>query len=389
MENNKKIFFWSPFTGKIGTVNNVINSAYSLVKFQKKKKIQISLINCFGEWNFAKKDLLKKNIQTIDFYNLDFFLNIKKEGFLRSRLSYIFIFFISFLPLLKILIKKKPNFLNVHLLTTLPFILFNFFNFETKLILSIAGYPKLNFFRKFLWKKTSSKIYRIVCPSLELKKELIKHNIFEEKKIFVIQDPHLNIKNINKFKVIKETEKFLDDNKIIISIGRLTKQKNFEFLIRNFSKLVKTNNNLKLIIIGDGEKKDELQQQIKELNLGEKIRIIGQRKNIYNYLSQSSYYISTSNWEGSSLAMIDAAYIGIPVLCSDCPTGRKEFIDINKRGYLYINNNDDDFIKKFNLMISDEKDKINSKLIEAKKETKKFTLFQYYKRFTKMIENKH
>ena len=40
-------------------------------------------------------------------------------------------------------------------------------------------------------------------------------------------------------------------------------------------------------------------------------------------------------------------------------------------------------------MISDEKDKINSKLIEAKKETKKFTLFRYYKRFTKMIENKH
>ena len=39
MKNNTEIFFWSPFIGKVGTVKNVINSAYSLVKYQKKKKV--------------------------------------------------------------------------------------------------------------------------------------------------------------------------------------------------------------------------------------------------------------------------------------------------------------------------------------------------------------
>ena len=226
-----------------------------------------------------------------------------------------------------------------------------------------------------------------MCPSIELKNELIKLNIFEEKKIFVIQDPHLDIKNINKLKTAKDTKEFYNDDKVLISIGRLTRQKNYNFLIRNFSKLVRKNNNLKLVIIGDGEKKDELLQQIKELNLNDKIKLIGQKKNIYSYLSQSDFYISTSNWEGSSLSMIDAAHIGIPILCSDCPTGRKEFIDNNKRGYLYTNNDDNDFIEKFNSMINDEKNKIRSKLVEAKKETKKFTLFQYYKKFVEMIEN--
>ena len=38
MKNRTKIFFWSPFTGKVGTVKNVLNSAFSLNKFQKKKK---------------------------------------------------------------------------------------------------------------------------------------------------------------------------------------------------------------------------------------------------------------------------------------------------------------------------------------------------------------
>tara|TARA_B100000989_G_scaffold298148_1_gene286313 strand:+ start:1101 stop:2261 length:1161 start_codon:yes stop_codon:yes gene_type:complete len=386
MQDNTKIYFWSPFTGKVGTVKNVINTAYSLVKFSKKKIFEITLINVFGEWNFAKNNLLKKKILIKDFYNINFFLNFKKEGFLRSRLSYVFIFLISFIPLLKILKKEKPKILIVHLLTTLPFILYSIFNFETKLILSIAGYPKLNFLRKFLWKQISNKIYKVICPSNELKDELIKYNIFEKQKIFVIQDPHLNIKDINELKNNKVNEEFQNDKKVLISIGRLTIQKNFKFLIKNFSKLLEKNNNLQLIIIGDGEKKKELLLQANELGLCDNIKFVGYKKNVYNYLKHSNYYISTSNWEGSSLSMIDAAYIGIPILCSDCPSGRKEFIDIDKRGYLYATNDDQDFIEKFNLMVNEEKNKIQLKLIEAKKETKKFTLFQYYKKFVEMID---
>ena len=386
MQDNTKIYFWSPFTGNVGTVKNVINTANSLVKFSKKKIFEITLINVFGEWNFAKNNVLKRNILIKDFYSINFFLNFKKEGYLRSRLSYVFIFLISFVPLLNILKKEKPKFLNVHLLTTLPFVLYSIFNFETKLILSIAGYPKLNFLRKFLWKKISNKIYKVICPSNELKDELIKFNIFEKQKIFVIQDPHLNIKDINELKNDKVNEEFQNDKKVLISIGRLTRQKNFKFLIKNFSKIFEKNNNLQLIIIGDGEKKEELLLQANELGLCDNIKFVGYKKNVYNYLKHSNYYISTSNWEGSSLSMIDAAYIGIPILCSDCPSGRKEFIDIDKRGYLYATNDDQDFIEKFNLMINEEKNKIQSKLIEAKKETKKFTLFQYYKKFVEMID---
>ena len=386
MQDNTKIYFWSPFTGNVGTVKNVINTANSLVKFSKKKIFEITLINVFGEWNFAKNNVLKRNILIKDFYSINFFLNFKKEGYLRSRLSYVFIFLISFVPLLNILKKEKPKFLNVHLLTTLPFVLYSIFNFETKLILSIAGYPKLNFLRKFLWKKISNKIYKVICPSNELKDELIKFNIFEKQKIFVIQDPHLNINDINELKNNEVNEEFQNDKKVLISIGRLTRQKNFKFLIKNFSKIFEKNNNLQLIIIGDGEKKEELLLQANELGLCDNIKFVGYKKNVYNYLKHSNYYISTSNWEGSSLSMIDAAYIGIPILCSDCPSGRKEFIDIDKRGYLYATNDDQDFIEKFNLMINEEKNKIQSKLIEAKKETKKFTLFQYYKKFVEMID---
>ena len=55
MFENNKIFIWSPFIAKVGTVNNVINSVFSLIKFSKKKNFKISIINAFGEWNYFKK----------------------------------------------------------------------------------------------------------------------------------------------------------------------------------------------------------------------------------------------------------------------------------------------------------------------------------------------
>ena len=152
MQDNTKIYFWSPFIGNVGTVKNVINTAYSLVKFPKKKIFEITLINVFGEWNFAKNNVLKRNILIKDFYSINFFLNFKKEGFLRSRLSYVFIFNIVY-TFIKYFKEEKPKFLNVHLLTTLPFILYSIFNFETKLILSIAGYSKIKFSKKVFMEK--------------------------------------------------------------------------------------------------------------------------------------------------------------------------------------------------------------------------------------------
>ena len=64
--NSKKIFIWAPFTSKIGTIRNVINSSYSLVKFSKSANLNIKLINVFGEWNDFSDEIEKKNIKTVD-----------------------------------------------------------------------------------------------------------------------------------------------------------------------------------------------------------------------------------------------------------------------------------------------------------------------------------
>lgn len=380
--NNKNILVWSPFTSKVGTVQNVINSLYGINKYSN---FNTELINAFGEWDKYLTDPRLKNVGIFNFKLLRFIKNWDIKGYLKSRFAYLLIFLYSFFPLLNLIKKRKPEFLIVHLISSLPLSIFFLFNFKTKLVLHIAGHPKLNFFRNFIWKISSKNIFKVICPSHELKEIFLDKKIFNEEQINVIEDPHLTIKNVSILKKQKLNDDFFEQNNILIAIGRMTKQKNYSFLIKNFKILTDKYKDIKLVIIGDGEEKNNLEKLIKELNLFSKIKLINYEINVYKYLKKSDYYISTSIWEGSSLAMIDAAFIGIPLLCSDCSSGRKEFIGNNERGFLFEQNNSESFLKSFDKMFT-----LNSKnkfklLVEAKKQTKKFSLFESFLKLNKIL----
>ena len=114
----------------------------------------------------------------------------------------------------------------------------------SKIILRISGYPKMNIFRKLFWKIFSKKIYAITCPTNKTKEFIVDQNIFEKNKIFTLRDP---IINMNEFAYKKKeilNFKDLKKDNYILSIGRLTKQKNFSLLIRSFSEIIKTNQNI-------------------------------------------------------------------------------------------------------------------------------------------------
>ena len=380
--NKKNIFVWSPFTSKVGTVQNVINSLCSINKYSK---FSTTLINSFGEWdNYINDSKLDKVV----IHNLKYLRFIKRwniSGFLKSRFSYILIFLFSFIPLLKLIRRQNPDFFIAHLISSLPLAIFSLFSLKTKLILHIAGHPKLNLFRKILWKISAKNIFKVICPSEELKNFFLNNGIFSHEQINVIEDPHLEISKINKLKNQELIDSFFQESKIIIAIGRMTKQKNYSFLIRNYKKLLLKYNDIKLIIIGNGEEKNHLKHLITELNIANKVKLIDYQSNIYKYLKNSNYYISTSVWEGSSLAMIDAAFIGIPILCSDCPAGRKEFIGKNERGFLYKQNDSNDFLNSFANMYSSNSVDIKNKIIHAKKRSKRFTPFKSYLKLNEIL----
>ena len=148
-----------------------MNSAYILEKYSK-NHIKTRIIDAVGEWKEFKDHLRYINLSNFKFFNL-----LPKTGFLKSRISYILIFLYSFFPLLNLLKKEKPDYLVVHLITSLPLLLKIIFNFDTKIILRISGYPKMNFLRKLIWKKASKKIYKITFPTSDLLNQFKEFNI--------------------------------------------------------------------------------------------------------------------------------------------------------------------------------------------------------------------
>ena len=378
----KSVYYWSPFLTHVATISAVIESAKSLKKYSK--KYDPVIIDACGEFESYKKTLKENQIKTINLTSFKYFKFLPKNGFFKSRFSYILIFFFSFIPLYKVIKKKNPDYFICHLITSLPMLLAKLFNFHSKFILRISGLPKFNFFRKFYWKTCGNIFFKITSPTNATINHLRLIKIFDEKRILLLRDPIINIQKIRKLKKQK-IDPYFEKNQFIVAIGRLTKQKNFKFLISCFQKLTNSQPNLKLVILGDGEEMQNLKRLIHKKNLENNIFLLGHLQNVFNYLSRANLFILSSLWEDPGWVLLEAAASNTLILSSDCKNGPSEIIDNNKAGQLYKVDNEQDFINKFNLIMSLDKAQIDSKKLFAKKKSYLFTKFQHFKSLEKII----
>ena len=379
----KKVFYWSPHINQqIATVKAVVNSAISLVKYDK--NYEPVILNVFGEWNSLKNLLNEKNLNFKNLINLNVKLPI--NGFIKSRIFYIFLSFIILIPLYKFLKKEKPDYLIIHLITVPVLVLCFFFKFKTKFILRISGYPKLNFLRKTFWRIFSKKIYKIFTPTEITKKMLIDNGVFRADQIFLLRDPVISIKNLYKLKTEKIDDNFKFDN-YILSIGRLTRQKNFQFLIKAYAHVKQEVKNLpKLLIIGEGEEKNHLTKQIIEYKLEKDVFLLGYRNNVFQYLNKSLFFLLSSDWEDPGFVLVEAAASNKLILSSNVLSGPKEFLYNKNSGFLYEKEDFTDFKNKIKYILNNINSKeIYLKKVNAKKNSKKYTIFYHYKELSKLL----
>ena len=106
----------------------------------------------------------------------------------------------AILPLLKLVKTNKPDYLILHLIVIPALFISSFYKINTKFILRISGYPKLNLFRKFFWNFFSKNLFMIFSPTRNTINLLREKKIFEKKKIELLEDPIIEISQINKLK---------------------------------------------------------------------------------------------------------------------------------------------------------------------------------------------
>jgi len=104
---------------------------------------------------------------------------------------------------------------------------------------------------------------------------------------------------------------------VIGSIGRLVAVKNFQLAIRALSELAATNQNLHLILVGDGPERGALQQAAESPHLANRVHFAGERPDIGQWLAAMDIYVNTSCSEGMSQSIIEAMALGMPMVVTD------------------------------------------------------------------------
>ena len=118
--------------------------------------------------------------------------------------------------------------------------------------------------------------------------------------------------------------------------------------------------------------------------LQDKVSFLGYKDNVYKYLLISDCFILTSLWEDPGFVLLEAALSNTLVISSNCPNGPTEILENGKYGFLFKNNCDSDFKNKLNEFLNCSHKELKEKKINAKKQTKKFSLFYHAKELKKI-----
>jgi glycosyltransferase involved in cell wall biosynthesis len=368
---NKKIFFWAPLLGHVGTINAVLHSAISLKRYGN---ADVYVLDSFGQ--LCKFNSAYPSINFIKIFNLNDFL--PKTGIL-SKISIYFFSILSIPIFLKLMRKYEPDFLIVNLVGVIPLILKPFLKKNCKIINSIQGYPKLNYFRKILWKWLYRKSNLLITMSNLTRTYIINQININEKKIVKINNPVISrqIRLQSKEKISKDVELLMNNNFCITLVGRLTRQKNYMSFLKVLKKLNKEFGNLFIIIIGEGELRKDIENFL-DLNKINNVKLTGFEKNPYKYISRSKLFVSCSLWEDPGHALIEATYLNVPVLTSDCLSGPKEIFINNKNAFVYESGNEDAMHNQLKYILNNY-EKTKNVLFEAKKITKNYTYYNFFK----------
>lgn len=121
--------------------------------------------------------------------------------------------------------------------------------------------------------------------------------------------------------------------KIIISIGRLEKLKGFDQLLDVWSRICSKYPEWKLLILGEGEERINLERLI-DVNNIQNVKLVGKISDVSEYYQNASIYVSTSEREGLPMTMIEAQSFGVPIVSFDYETGPKDIIHEGYDGFI-------------------------------------------------------
>lgn len=181
---------------------------------------------------------------------------------------------------------------------------------------------------------------KIVTVSKGIEKKFIENFELDVDKVKTIYNPHEIEKIQEKSKIpLKLNYDLFKSNDVLISVGRFSVEKGHHYLFQIYQQLLDERQDIKLLLLGDGELREELIKYAKNLGLkvfsifdddvysqDYDVYFMGFQENPYQFMARSKLLLMTSLWEGFGNTIVESMACGTPVISTDCPSGPREII---------------------------------------------------------------
>ena len=224
-------------------------------------------------------------------------------------------------------------------------------NFPTAMVfknaaLSVHCNPReLSFFESALVKLTYHRVKNIIAVSEDVAS--ILRSDYGLKNVSRIYNP-VDVEDI----IAQVKQPYQHPKPYIVALGRFHEVKRYDLLINAYSSS-KMQHDCDLVIVGDGELRPELEAQVEQLKLQDKVHFVGTQSNPFPYLAGARFITLSSRTEAFPMVLIEALALECPVVATDCPTGPREIVEHGVNGLLVENENTVEFSKAIDQLFYD------------------------------------
>lgn len=180
-------------------------------------------------------------------------------------------------------------------------------------------------------------------------------------------------------------EMAIDDANHILAVGRLVPQKGFDQLISAFAKSGLAAMAWKLVILGEGQVRADLERQAQALGIADSVLLPGHVRDVAEWLGKASMFVLSSRFEGFPNVLLEAMQIGVPSISFDCPSGPSDIIT-NERNGLLVPGQDVDGLSAAILRLATDVDLQKRLSAEALLVNERFSRQKVYGQWAEVID---
>ena len=174
----------------------------------------------------------------------------------------------------------------------------------------------------------------VIAISHGLAREFVGLTGIDASRVYVIHNPAVT-PPLARLAATPVSHRWIGEGQppLVVAAGRLTPQKDYPTLLRAFAGL-RGQRPCRLMILGDGELRDDLQRLAGELGIEDDVDLAGFHANPWPFMRHAAVFVLSSAWEGFGNVLAEALSLGVPVVSTDCPHGPREILDDGRLGRL-------------------------------------------------------